>query len=126
MEIRKWEEGQLFEANGAQMRWVFWPGNKYNGLTLHWSILQPGESFYLHKHEYSEDVISVIQGKGKALLEDGEADIEAGMSLFARVGELHGFKNTGDEPMITLGSQSPADLDLYKKGGFGFGSTCDK
>jgi quercetin dioxygenase-like cupin family protein len=121
MEIKKWEEGQLFEANGAHMRWVFWPGNGCNGLTLHYSVLYPGESFRLHKHDYSADVISVIKGKGKLLTADGEVDIEAGQSVFANAGELHGFKNTGDEPMITIGSQSPADLELYRRGGFGFG-----
>ena len=65
-------------------------------------------------------MISVIQGEGKALTADGEIVIRAGMSLFARARELHGFKNTGTIPMITLGSQSPADLGLYRKGGFGF------
>lgn len=126
MEIKKWEDGQLFEANGGHMRWVFWPGNGYNGLTLHWSILHQGESFNLHGHEYSEDIISIIQGKGKALTEEGEIDIEAGMSLYARARELHGFKNTGDVPMICVGSQTPADLNLYKKGGFGFGKLENK
>lgn len=75
----------------------------------------------MHDHLYSEDVISVIRGKGKALTAEGEIDIEEGMSLFARARELHGFKNTGDVPMITIGSQSPADLGLYERGGFGFG-----
>ncbi len=120
MEIKKWEDGHLFESNGGHMRWVFWPGNGYNNLTLHYSILYPGESFNLHDHIYSEDVISIVQGKGKALTAEGELDIEAGMSLYARVGELHGFRNTGDIPMISIGSQSPADLNLYKLGGFGF------
>lgn len=121
MEIKKWEDGQLFEQNGGHMRWVFWPGCGYNALTLHYSVLYPGESFHMHDHLYSEDVISVIGGKGKALTAEGEIDIEEGMSLFARARELHGFKNTGDVPMITIGSQSPADLGLYERGGFGFG-----
>ena len=121
MEIKAWEDGAQFKQNGGHMRWVFWPGNGCNALTLHYAVLEPGESFRLHNHTYSEDVISVIQGEGKALTADGEVDIKAGMALFARATELHGFKNTGSVPMITLGSQSPADLDLYRKGGFGFG-----
>ena len=121
MEIKKWEDGQLFEQNGGHMRWGFWPGCGDKALTLHYSVLYPGESFHMHDHLYSEDVISVIRGKGKALTAEGEIDIEEGMSLFARARELHGFKNTGDVPMITIGSQSPADLGLYERGGFGFG-----
>ncbi len=120
MEIKKWEEGYLFESNGGHMRWVFWPGNGYNALTLHYSILYPGESFNLHGHVYSEDVISIIQGEGVALTAEGEFKIKAGMSLFARAKELHGFKNTGNTTMITIGSQSPADLGLYSMGGFSF------
>ena len=61
MEIKKWEDGQLFEQNGGHMRWVFWPGCGYNALTLHYSVLYPGESFHMHDHLYSEDVISVIR-----------------------------------------------------------------
>jgi len=121
VEIKKWEDGELFEVNGGHMRWVFWPGNGCNGLTLHYCLLYPGESFAIHSHEYSEDVISVIKGKGKALTAEGEIDVEEGQSVFARVRELHGFKNTGSEPLITLGSQAPADLNLYLRGGFGFG-----
>ena len=102
------------------MRWVFWPGSGYNSLTLHYSVLYPGESFNLHGHAYSDDIISVVQGSGKVLTADGEKDIEAGMSLYARSGELHGFKNTGKVPMLTIGSQSPADLKLYQIGGFNF------
>jgi mannose-6-phosphate isomerase-like protein (cupin superfamily) len=120
MEIKKWQDGESFEAQGSKMYWVFWPGNGHNALTLHFNILKPGESFRMHNHLYSEDVISVIKGNGKALTSEGEMDIEAGQSLFARVGELHGFKNTGKEDMITLGSQSPADLNLYEKGGWHF------
>ena len=121
MEIKKWEDGELFEVNGGHMHWVFWPGTSYNGITLHFCVLYPGESFDRHSHEYSEDVISVIKGKGKVLTEEGEIDIEEGQSVLARVGEVHGFKNTGSEPMITLGSQAPADLNLYRRGGFSFG-----
>jgi len=116
MEIKNWKDGYLFEQNGAHMKWVFWPGCGCNGLTLHYSILYPGESFRLHKHDYSADVISVIQGQGKLLLSDNkEVEIKAGQSVYVLPGELHGFKNTGDEAMVTLGSQSPADLDLYRR-----------
>ena len=103
------------------MRWVFWPGTGCNGVTLHFCVLYPGESFDRHSHEYSEDVISVIKGKGKVLTAEGEIDIGEGQSVLARVGEVHGFKNTSSEPMITLGSQAPADLNLYRSGGFAFG-----
>ncbi len=121
MEIKRWENGQLFEQNGGHMYWVFWPGSGQNALTLHYSVLYPGESFRLHDHNYSADIISVIEGKGKALTAEGELDIEAGMSLYAGPKELHGFKNTGEFPMITIGSQTPADLELYQRAGFGFG-----
>lgn len=121
MNIKKWEDGELFEVNGGHMRWVFWPETGHGGITLHYCVLHPGESFDRHSHEYSEDVISVIEGKGKVLTANGEIDIEEGQSLFARVGEIHGFKNTGNVPLITIGSQAPADLNLYRMGGFGFG-----
>jgi len=41
MEIKKWEDGELFEANGGHMYWVFWPGNESNGVTLHYTYLLP-------------------------------------------------------------------------------------
>jgi len=42
------------------------------------------------------------------------------MSLRARVREFRGFKNAGKEPMVLIGSQAPADLNIYKKGGYKF------
>jgi len=120
MEIKKWEDGELFEANGGHMYWVFWPGNESNGVTLHYTYLLPGESFNLHNHDYSEDIITVIKGEGKVLTDKEELDIEEGMSLRAKAREFHGFKNTGEEPMVLIGSQAPADLNIYKKGGYTF------
>ncbi|HKL75411.1 MAG TPA: cupin domain-containing protein [Halanaerobiales bacterium] len=127
MEIKRWENGELFETNGGHMRWVFWPGNGYNDLTLHYSVLKPGEAFNLHTHEYSVDVISIVKGEGEVLT-DGEENppIKEGESVFARAGEAHGIKNTGDEEMITLGSQTPGDLELYGMKGYTFGKKEDK
>lgn len=120
MKIMRWEEGHLFTAMGGQMRWVFWPKEGCFQLTLHYSVRLPGESFALHTHPTADDIVSVIQGRGKVLTADGELDIEAGQSVWIPAGELHGFKNTGDVPMISLGSQAPPDLEIYKRGGFDF------
>ena len=87
MEIKKWEDGQLFEQNGGHMRWVFWPGCGYNALTLHYSVLYPGESFHMHDHLYSEDVISWLQ-KYRRCSDDYHRFSKPGGSWTVRAGRL--------------------------------------
>lgn len=116
MIIKNWDDGKRFTANGGLMYWVFWPGSGQNNLTLHYSVLKQGEAFNLHLHESSDDIISIIEGKGVVLTSNSEVPVMKGQSVYVPKGELHGFKNTGVGDLITLGSQSPPDLELYKKG----------
>ncbi|MBI2305267.1 MAG: cupin domain-containing protein [Chloroflexi bacterium] len=120
MKILTWEEGHEFRGMGGVMKWIFWPQNGCNQVTLHYAIRQPGEAMPLHSHEFSDDIVSIIQGRGKVVTDQGEFDIQAGQSVWVPAKERHGFKNTGDAPLVTLGSQGPPDPQIYQRAGFRF------
>jgi len=117
MKTFRFDDGETFETLGGLIRWVVWPRTGAKNVTLHYAMLEPGQSFASHSHEYSEDVITVIQGKGRVKSDTDERDIEAGMVVWVDAKEPHEVTNTGDVPMIMVGSQGPPDLDLYRKAG---------
>jgi mannose-6-phosphate isomerase-like protein (cupin superfamily) len=77
----------------------------------------PVKKFASHKHDYSEDVITVIQGKGRIRTDKEDSEIEAGMVVYVDAKEPHEVTNTGDEAMVMIGSQGPPDLELYRRAG---------
>lgn len=117
MRIFRFEDGESFKTLGGLIRWVVWPKTGAKNVTLHYAVLEPGQVFASHSHKYSEDVITVIQGKGRIKSDKQVHEIEAGMVVYVDAKEPHEVTNTGDVPMIMIGSQGPPDLDLYRRSG---------
>lgn len=51
-----------------------------------------------HEHP-EEELLLVVEGKGEFLLDGKASPCSAGTMLYATAGHLHGFKNTGSEPL---------------------------
>jgi quercetin dioxygenase-like cupin family protein len=117
MRVFRLEEGETFRTLGGLIRWVVWPKTGARNVTLHYAVLEPGQKFASHKHDYSEDVITVIQGKGRIRTDKEDSEIEAGMVVYVDAKEPHEVTNTGDEAMVMIGSQGPPDLELYRRAG---------
>ena len=59
-----------------------------------------GASIGLHRHETSCEVIFVLSGKGKAILNDAEEHLIAGSCHYCPKGQSHTLINVGDEELI--------------------------
>ncbi|MCQ2520234.1 MAG: cupin domain-containing protein [Lachnospiraceae bacterium] len=62
--------------------------------------LEPGCSIGYHKHDTSSEIIYVLSGTGKMLIEDGEERLNAGDCHYCMKGQSHSFINDSDEDLI--------------------------
>jgi len=71
-------------------------------LTISIVFLNPGEEVIPNKHE-AEEAFFFIQGQGFVLVEGfGETFIEKNVALWVPSNAEHTFRNTGDEPLISV------------------------
>ncbi len=76
----------------------------------------PGETVRpAHSHPHSEELIYIIAGSGKVLIENEVGDVRAGSAILFEQGKIHMLKNTGDVEMKVICLFAPAtDVDNYK------------
>ena len=61
--------------------------------------IEPDAPAPLHRHAHEHQVY-ILRGEGLFLGEDGKTSpVKVGDAVFIETNELHGFKNTGDEPL---------------------------
>ena len=66
--------------------------------------LAAGYATQLHSHPYVE-LLTVLEGTGEAWLdgEDGVVVMEPGVTIAVPANRVHGFRTTGDRPLVTFG-----------------------
>lgn len=62
-------------------------------------IVEPSGDIPLHKHQFTDEIFYVLEGKGKLKLEDREVDVFSGDLVKIYKGELHAFKNETGPPL---------------------------
>lgn len=62
--------------------------------------LIPGASLGRHTHETNSEIIYIVSGCGKMLINDGEERLEAGTAHYCPKGQNHGLMNDGTEDLI--------------------------
>lgn len=67
-------------------------------------VSPPGYHTRLHSHPYVE-ALTVLEGTGEAWLdgEDGVVVLEPGVTVLVPSNRVHGFRTTGDRPLVTFG-----------------------
>ena len=67
-------------------------------------VSPPGYQTRIHSHPYVE-TLTVLEGRGEVWLdgEDGKVTLEPGVTVAIPAGRKHGFRATGDKPLVTLG-----------------------
>ncbi len=102
---------------GRQMRWLV----DENSLPAeHMSVcvirVAPGETVRpAHSHPRSEELIYIITGSGKVMIEDEVGEVRAGSAILFEEGKIHMLRNSGDVEMKVICFFAPAtDMDNYE------------
>ncbi len=76
----------------------------------------PGETVRpAHSHPNSEELIYIINGSGKVMIEGEVGDVRAGSAILFEQGKIHMLKNTGSIEMKVICFFAPAtNVDNYK------------
>lgn len=64
--------------------------------------IHSGGSIGLHTHNTSDDINYVISGTGKAICDNVEEDLVAGVCHICPKGSEHSIINTGDEDLVLI------------------------
>ncbi len=105
------------EQPGRFMRWlVNDEALKAKNLSVCVIRVLPGECVRpAHAHPQSEELIYLISGSGKVMIEDEVGDVKAGSAVLFEQGKVHMLKNTGDDEMKVICFFAPATgIDNYK------------
>ena len=64
------------------------------------ALLAPGCSIGMHTHATSSEVIFVLSGVGKMLIDDTEEILRPGVCHYCPQGHSHSFINEGDQDLV--------------------------
>ena len=62
--------------------------------------LDPGASIGYHKHSTSSEIIYLLQGSGKVLIEGEYEPVSAGECHYCKKGQSHSLINSGEEELV--------------------------
>lgn len=62
--------------------------------------LVPGATIGFHQHETSSEIIFILEGNGKVLVEDGEEILSAGQCHYCKKGSSHSLVNCSDKNLV--------------------------
>ncbi len=77
------------------------------GLSVGMTILPPGNSTSNHSHESEIEAWLIIQGTGKAVLDDESVEVGPESVIFVKPNTNHQLVNTGDEEIRMFWVYSP-------------------
>jgi oxalate decarboxylase/phosphoglucose isomerase-like protein (cupin superfamily) len=87
------------------------------GITFGEVVLQPGRGHDRHNHPESEEILYVLSGEGKQMLDDREPfDVKPGDTIYVPTGVFHSTRNTGWEPMRLLALYNPGGPEKVLEG----------
>ena len=105
------------EQPGRFMRWLANEGSlPAKNLSVCLIRVMPGETVRpAHSHPHSEELIYIINGSGKVMIENEVGIVSAGSTVLFEQGKIHMLKNTGDIEMKVICFFAPStNMDNYK------------
>ena len=105
------------ELPGRRLRWLV---TKENVDAVHCSMcmiqVAPGETVKpAHSHPNGEEVIYIISGSGKVMVDCNVEPVQAGCAVLFPQGKVHMLANTGTEEMkVVCFFAPPSELKTYK------------
>ena len=105
------------EHPGRFMRWLANEDSLHaKNLSVCVIRVMPGETVRpAHSHPNSEELIYIITGSGKVMIEDEVGEVKAGSAILFEQGKIHMLRNSGDVEMKVICFFAPAtNIDNYK------------
>ena len=105
------------EHPGRFMRWLANEDSlRAKNLSVCVIRVMPGETVRpAHSHPNSEELIYIITGSGKVMIENEVGEVKAGSAILFEQGKIHMLKNSGDVEMKVICFFAPAtNIDNYK------------
>ena len=90
-----------YGATGTTIRWLINKDNGARTFAMRRFEVQPKGEIPLHDHEADHEIY-ILSGNGVAFTPDQEVIIESDMFLYVPPNESHGYRNTGDDPLVFL------------------------
>lgn len=101
---------------GRMMRWLVHP-EALQAKNLSFCVIRvaPGETVRpAHSHPHSEELIYILTGSGKVMIEGEVGDVRAGTAVLFEEGKVHMLRNTSSEEMKVACFFAPStSLDNY-------------
>jgi mannose-6-phosphate isomerase-like protein (cupin superfamily) len=105
------------EQPGRFMRWLVHE-DAMRAKNLSFCVIRvlPGETVRpAHSHPHSEELIYILSGRGRVMIEGEVGEVRAGTAVLFEEGKVHMLRNTGSEEMKVACFFAPAtSLDNYK------------
>jgi quercetin dioxygenase-like cupin family protein len=95
---------------GRSMRWLV-NQDSIQARSLSFVVIrvQPGETVRpAHSHPHSEELIYIVTGTGKVMIEGEVGEVRAGSAILFEEGKVHMLRNTGDVEMKVACFFAPA------------------
>jgi mannose-6-phosphate isomerase-like protein (cupin superfamily) len=103
MQIVRWMEHCTFAAGKMQKSNIF----ETERFFLDVYAFEPGQAQRPHTHSGNDKVYLVMEGTGRFLVGDEEADLGPGDAVLARAGVVHGAENRGPGRLVVLAFMAP-------------------
>ena len=107
---------QSFEIPESQHRTLAGPAQGLRSLEVWDQVVAPGGATPTHRHD-CEEVIVVLQGKGRCEFEGSGCDFQAPATLIIPAGVVHQITNTGETDMRVVAALSMAPVVVQAPGG---------
>ena len=108
---------EALDLPGRRLRWLMTPENvDVRHCSMCMILVGPGETVRpAHSHPNGEEVIYIVQGSGKVMIEGVVEPVKEGSAVLFPQGKVHMLRNTGPEEMKVVCFFAPAtNLDNYK------------
>jgi quercetin dioxygenase-like cupin family protein len=108
---------EVLDLPGRRLRWLI---TKDNADAVHCSMcmiqIAPGQTVKpAHSHPNGEEVIYIISGSGKVMVDGNVEAVNAGSAVLFPQGKVHMLSNTGAEEMkVVCFFAPPSELKTYK------------
>lgn len=108
---------EALDLPGRRLRWVVTPENansKYCSMCV--ILVAAGETVRpAHSHPNGEEVIYIIQGSGRVMIDGTVEPVKQGYAVLFPQGAVHMLQNSGKEEMkVVCFFAPPTNLDNYK------------